>query len=168
MAKSKVDTKALEEINGFDALATSDNIGGSAIFDMAQDAVELLVTAFGTNDRTAKALARQLCSGTHFLLAGNDNYMGIRAHVMKEHVAVEEAEDKVNKDVAGAEAELANAKRRLETRQTEEADILALHKICCDVYKTETGEEWQPYTPNKRRGPLTRAERLAQRGIKVA
>lgn len=168
MAKSRVDTKALEEINGVDAQVTSDNIGGSAIFDMAQDAVELLVAAFGTNDRTAKALARQLCSGTHFLLAGNDNYMGIRANVMKEQTAVIEAEDKVEKDMAGADAMLANAQRRLDVRQAEEADILALHKICCEVYKTETGEDWQPYVANKKREQLTRAERLAQRGIKVA
>ena len=169
MAKSKVDTKALDQVNGTDAKITSDNVGGTAIFDMATEAVELLVTAFGTNDRTAKALARQFCSATHFLLNGSDTYNGIRYYVMQEQTKVIEAEDAVSKDVANAEAILDAAAERLEVRQTEEADMQALHNICCEVFKTETGETWQPYSAGRKavKKPMSRAERLANKGFKV-
>tara|TARA_R100000734_G_scaffold16783_1_gene12929 strand:+ start:302 stop:841 length:540 start_codon:yes stop_codon:yes gene_type:complete len=169
MAKSKVDTKALDEVNGVEATITSDNVGGTAIYDMATEAVELLVTAFGTNDRTAKALARQLCSATHFLLNGSETYNGIRHYVMQEQTNVTEAEDKVKKDVANAEAILDSAKERLNVRETEEADMQALHNICCEVFKTETGETWQPYSAGRKavKKPLSRAERLANKGFKV-
>ena len=102
MAKSKVDTKALEEVNGTSAPQTSDNVGGTEIFKMAHDALELLVTCFGTNEQAAERLAGQFCSSTNFLLNGSEKFDGATRRALDAQANVVKFEEQVENNVAGS------------------------------------------------------------------
>jgi hypothetical protein len=167
MTKSKVDTKALEEVNGTSAPQTSDNLGGTAIFKMAHDALELLVTCFGTNDQAAERLAGQFCSSTNFLLNGSEKFDGATRRALDAQANVVKFEEQVKDAVAGSSTRLARAKYMQDLFEAEERDLRALHKICMQVFKDETGKDWQPYKKAEPKAQTTAAERLAQKGIKI-
>mgnify|MGYP001219267581 FL=1 len=167
MAKSKVDTKALEEVNGTSAPQTSDNVGGTEIFKMAHDALELLVTCFGTNEQAAERLAGQFCSSTNFLLNGSERFDGATRRALDAQANVVKFEEQVENNVAGSSTRLARAKYMQDLFEAEEKDLQAFHKICMQVFKDETGKQWQPYKKAEPKAQTTAAERLAEKGIQI-
>tara|TARA_R100001463_G_scaffold7990_1_gene25072 strand:- start:38 stop:550 length:513 start_codon:yes stop_codon:yes gene_type:complete len=141
MTNSKVDTKALEEMNNVEATQTAD-----ILFDqdkLTVEALELLVSVYGTDDQTAKQLARQFCSGTHFMIHGNDKYNGISYYTMSAVTDSTRFEQEVQDNIAGAQGRLDKAVERRNIREAQEQDIKHLHKLCCKVYKSVTGEKWE-------------------------
>lgn len=160
MTNSRVDTKALEEMQTAEATQTAD-----ILFDQDKltiEALELLISVFGTDDTTAKQLARQFCSSTHFMIYGNENYNGISYYVMDAVTDVTKYEKEKKDNVAGAQGRLDRACERRDKYQNRENDIKHLHKLACQVYKSVTGEKFSN-TRNKPKAepmPTTQQERL--------
>ena len=161
MTNSKVDTKALEEIQTAEAKQTA-----QVLFDqdkLTLEALELLVSVYGTDDQTAKQLARQFCSGTHFMIYGNDKYNGISYYTMSAVTDVTKYGQEVEQNIAGAQGRLDKATERRNIREAQEKDIKHLHKLSCQVYNTITGEKWEASRTSKPKAqpmPTSQQDRL--------
>ena len=161
MTKSKVDNKALEDMQNPEAAQVAD-----ILFDqdkLTLEALELIVSVYGTDDSTAKQLARQFCSGTHFMIWGNDKYNGISYYTMSAITDCTKYEQELEDNIAGAQGRLDKAVERRNIREAQEKDIKHLHKLCCQVYKSVTGEKWEPAGTRKPKAqpmPTSQQERL--------
>lgn len=160
MTNSRVDTKALEEMQNPEAAQTAD-----ILFDsdkLTLEALELIVSVYGTDDSVAKQLARQFCSSTHFMIYGNENYNGISYYVMDAVTDVTKYEKEVKDKIAGAQGRLDRACKKRDKHEAREKDIKHLHKLACQVYKSVTGEKFTNTrsTPKAEPMPTSQQERL--------
>ena len=161
MAKSKVDTLALEATEN-NTVAIDDSAQSFDVRDMALDAVDTLLTAYGTTEYQTENLARQMGQGVEFLLYGRGQFKGKSSQVTEYHTQLIKHEDDMKKDVAGAEQKHAMTSRNLDRAQAEERDLQLLMAVYKDAYQMATGN---PYVPLGNKKPeakiLTAAERLA-------
>ena len=170
MAKSKVDTKALEQSNG-DSFFPTDMSGDKAeAVRILRDAVDTILALASTTDRQAEQFAEQLCGATDFLLNGRGKYQGKRAWVAAKCAEVVEAEQAVQDNVAGSGRRLERCEAYRDIAENEERDLDMIDRAFREAYFGITETHYAPYQPKESKQPQARslADRIAARKAKVA
>ena len=155
---TKIDTKAMEQLNGEDiytdaapAMATAD------VTSFAAEAACDIIASFATNDYAGERIARQFVQAASYLLTYKSK------DVTDQHAEVIKHEDAVSKDKANAPTELARAQRLLEAKQNEERDLMLFRRAMVTAYEAHTGKPYEELPKRREVETLTPQERMAQR-----
>ena len=152
MAKnSKVDTKALEQLNEFSSLDKSEIGVYLEAEGHAHQAAQMLINIAGTNDKQAEMFADQLAGAVHFLLHGheNSNFEGKYQRVAGFQADLDDAEANKKRGKANAQYAIDMATRKRDAEEYALRDLLLVHRVFCQEYTRITGKAWEPRSGKK-------------------
>ena len=152
MAKnSKVDTKALEQLNEFSSLDKSAIGVYLEAEGHAHQAAQVLINIAGTTDKQAEMFADQMAGGVYFLLHGHENssFEGKYQRVAGFQADVDTAEENKKRGKANAQYALDIATRKRDAEEYALRDLLLIHRVFCQEYKRITGTAWEPRSGKK-------------------
>ena len=151
MAKaSKVDTKALEELNGNTPQDMSQ--ANSDPITIAVEHMQDIIALFGTTEYQAENIARQFVSSAQYLTNGKTRQLNW------DEENVRKMEDRLGHDDPATE----EATYAVAGMQRELADLLRLRFAAIEAYETMIGKKYEPLPPKKAPKRIeTPQERLA-------
>lgn len=146
--KSKVDTKALEEVNGVDAQDNSQP--NTDVVHLATECFCDLIAVFGTTEYQAENVARQFVQSADYLKKYKKEQLDKAQH------AKDEAEDDVKINAVGAINKHARAEYLYNGINNEYNDLLRFRKAAADAYQIMTGKKYEPLPKRETTTPATR------------